>query len=76
MCKYHIVFTPKYRRKVIYNQYKSSLGHDVRMKQKFPNNDTDVLLAILMFFYRKTKNNFNLLLKNPNVELQKTLGHL
>ena len=26
MCKYHIVFTPKYRRKVIYNQYRSSLG--------------------------------------------------
>jgi len=25
MCKYHIVFTPKYRRKVIYNQYRSSL---------------------------------------------------
>jgi putative transposase len=24
MCKYHIVFTPKYRRKVIYNQYKES----------------------------------------------------
>ena len=23
---YHIVFTPKYRRKVIYNQYRSSLG--------------------------------------------------
>jgi putative transposase len=22
MCKYHIVFTPKYRRKIIYNQYK------------------------------------------------------
>ena len=21
-CKYHIVFTPKYRRKVIYNQYR------------------------------------------------------
>ena len=35
MCKYHIVFTPKYRRKVIYNQYKEDirdisvvLGHD------------------------------------------------
>ena len=26
LCKYHIVFTPKYRRKVIYNQYRSSLG--------------------------------------------------
>jgi len=25
-CKYHFVFTPKYRRKVIYNQYRSSLG--------------------------------------------------
>lgn len=23
MCKYHIVFTPKYRRKIIYNQIKS-----------------------------------------------------
>ena len=25
MCKYHIVFTPKYRRKAIYNQYKVSI---------------------------------------------------
>ncbi len=25
MCKYHIVFTPKYRRKVIYNQLKSDI---------------------------------------------------
>ena len=25
MCKYHIVFTPKYRRKVIYAQYRESL---------------------------------------------------
>ena len=23
---HHIVFTPKYRRKIIYNQYRSSLG--------------------------------------------------
>ena len=26
VCKYHIVFTPKYRRKVIYNQYRESLS--------------------------------------------------
>lgn len=26
LCKYHLVFTPKYRRKIIYNQYRSSLG--------------------------------------------------
>ena len=25
VCKYHIVFTPKYRRKIIYNQYKESV---------------------------------------------------
>ena len=25
LCKYHIVFTPKYRRKIIYNQYKESI---------------------------------------------------
>ena len=25
VCKYHIVFTPKYRRKIIYNQYRKDL---------------------------------------------------
>lgn len=25
LCKYHIVFSPKYRRKIIYNQYRKSL---------------------------------------------------
>ena len=25
MCKYHIIFTPKYRRKVIYNQIKADI---------------------------------------------------
>ena len=25
VCKYHIVFTPKYRRKIIYNKYKESI---------------------------------------------------
>ena len=30
MCKYHIVFTPKYRRKAIYNQYKSSIRDILR----------------------------------------------
>ena len=25
MCKYHIVFTPKYRRKIIYKQLKSDI---------------------------------------------------
>lgn len=30
MCKYHIVFTPKYRRKITCNQYRDSLGEIFR----------------------------------------------
>ncbi|MGN5468213.1 IS200/IS605 family transposase, partial [Lactiplantibacillus plantarum] len=30
-CKYHIVFTPKYRRKIIYNQYRRDLQDDIRL---------------------------------------------
>ena len=30
MCKYHIVFTPKYRRKVIYNQPREDIGEILR----------------------------------------------
>ena len=30
MCKYHIVFTPKYRRKVIYNQLKADIREILR----------------------------------------------
>ena len=30
LCKYHIVFTPKYRRKIIYNQYRESIGEILR----------------------------------------------
>ncbi|AVK64183.1 IS200/IS605 family transposase [Lactobacillus sp. CBA3606] len=31
LCKYHIVFTPKYRRKIIYNQYRRDLQEDIRL---------------------------------------------
>jgi putative transposase len=29
-CKYHIVFTPKFRRKIIYGQYRESIGEILR----------------------------------------------
>ena len=29
-CKYHIVFAPKYRRKIVYNQYRKDLGEILR----------------------------------------------
>jgi len=37
MCKYHIVFTPKYRRKVIYNQYRKSLGEILKSLCAYKN---------------------------------------
>lgn len=30
LCKYHIVFAPKYRRKIIYSQYRESIGEILR----------------------------------------------
>ena len=30
LCKHHIVFAPKYRRKAIYNQYRRDLGEILR----------------------------------------------
>lgn len=35
MCKYHIVFTPKYRRKVIYGQYRENLKRIFRPLCKY-----------------------------------------
>ncbi|MOA04730.1 Transposase IS200 like protein [compost metagenome] len=46
MCKYHIVFTPKYRRKAIYNQYKESI-RDI-LKQLCNNKGVEILEGHLM----------------------------
>ena len=35
MCKYHIVFSPKYRRKAVYGQYKESIGEILRQLCKY-----------------------------------------
>jgi putative transposase len=35
LCKYHIVFAPKYRRKIIYNQYRQSVGEILRQLCKY-----------------------------------------
>ncbi len=35
MCKYHIVFSPKYRRKVIYNQIRREIGEILRELCKY-----------------------------------------
>lgn len=46
MCKYHIVFTPKYRRKVVYNQYKEDL-RDI-LKQLCSYKGVEILEGHLM----------------------------
>ena len=35
VCKYHIVFCPKYRRKIIYNQYREDLRDIIRTLCKY-----------------------------------------
>ena len=35
VCKYHIVMVPKYRRKIIYNQYRASLQEIIRLLCKY-----------------------------------------
>ena len=35
LCKYHIVFTPKYRRKVVYNQYRESIKEIIKTLCKY-----------------------------------------
>ena len=35
MCKYHIVFTPKYRRKAIYGQIRSDIGEILRRLREY-----------------------------------------
>ena len=46
MCKYHIVFTPKYRRKVIYNQLKADI-RDI-LKQLCSYKGVEILEGELM----------------------------
>ena len=53
-CKYHIVFTPKYRRKVIYNQYRSSLG--------------EIFYRLCSYKERKGKSTLRMLDKHANLK--------
>ena len=43
MCKYHIVFTPKYRRKVIYNQYKEDIRDIIKILYKYKGVEISAL---------------------------------
>ena len=46
VCKYHIVFVPKYRRKIIYNQYRADLQEIIRTLCKY--KDVEILEGHMM----------------------------
>mgnify|MGYP002561480027 FL=1 len=39
LCKYHIVFKPKYRRKIFFNQYKESIGRILRQLCQYTRSE-------------------------------------
>lgn len=40
-CKYHIVFTPKYRRQIIYKQISADIGQIIRTFGSYPSLRSD-----------------------------------
>lgn len=52
MCKYHIIFTPKYRRKIIYNQYRKDLGEILRTLCRY-KEDSKLLFQLIDKRYEK-----------------------
>ncbi|WP_461816178.1 IS200/IS605 family transposase [Faecalimonas sp.] len=69
MCKYHIVFTPKYRRKVIYNQYKVDI-RDI-IKQLCSYKDVEIIEDHLM------PNHIHMLVSiPPKISVSSFMGYL
>ena len=69
LCKYHIVFTPKYRRKVIYNQYRNSL-HEI-LKRLCKYKGVKIMEGELMAGYIHM-----LVLIPPKIAVSSFMGYL
>ena len=69
MCKYHIVFTPKYRRKIIYNQYKKSVGEILRSLCKYKGVE-------LLEGHLKTDHVHMLVSIPPKISVSSFMGYL
>ena len=69
MCKYHIVFIPKYRRKAIYGQYRESLQEIIRTLCKYKG--VEILEGHLM------KDHVHLVLSiPPKMSVSNFMGYL
>ena len=69
LCKYHIVFTPKYRRKVIYNQYRNSLREILRRLCEYKG--VKIIEGELM-----TDHVYMLVLIKPKISVSSFMGYL
>lgn len=69
MCKYHIVFTPKYRRKVIYNKLRKDIG--VILKRLCSYKGIEIIEAHLMTDYV-----YMLVAISPKYSVAQVMGYL
>ena len=68
LCKYHIVFTPKYRRKIIYNQYRRDLQEII--KHLCAYRGVKILEGHMM------PDHVHLLLMIPKISISSFMGYL
>lgn len=69
MCKYHVVFVPKYRRKIIYAQYRQSLKDIIRLLCQYKG--VEILEGRMMIDYVRL-----LLSIPPKMSVSSFMGYL
>lgn len=69
LCKHHIVFTPKYRRKIIYNQYRASIQEIIKRLCKYKG--VEILEAHMMLDHAHL-----LLSSSPKRSVSSFMGYL
>ena len=69
MCKYHVVFVPKYRRKIIYEQYRQSLKDIIRLLCQYKG--VEILEGHMMIDYVRL-----LLSIPPKMSVSSFMGYL
>ena len=56
LCKYHIVFTPKYRRKIEFNQYKRDIVDIIKRLYKYKGVEIIECQIIYIYYYQYHQN--------------------
>ena len=67
-CKYHIVFTPRYRRKVIYGQLRKDIGKILRKLCEM--KDVEIIEAYAM------PDHIHILVMPPKISISSFMGYL